>query len=113
MKRVVVLADEKSEKVVNGSGLVRSLAKIDGLPLIVRNLRILHAAGVEEAIVVTGFEAEQVRDVLSRYHIGLRVVEVENRRHLERLSQSIRAIPGVLDVGRRSGPGTRTDKAAG
>ncbi len=83
MKRVVVLADEKSEKVVNGSGLVRSLAKIDGLPLIVRNLRILHAAGVEEAIVVTGFEAEQVRDVLSRYHIGLRVVEVENR-HWER-----------------------------
>ena len=60
MKRVIVLADEKSAKVVNGSGRVRSLAKIDGLPLIVRNLRILHAAGVEEAIVVTGFEASQL-----------------------------------------------------
>ncbi len=78
MKRVIVLADNQSPNVVNGSGRVKSLAKIDGLPLIIRNLRTLHAAGVEEAVVVTGFEGERVRDALSRYHVGLRIVEVHN-----------------------------------
>lgn len=78
MKRVIVLADNQSATVVNGSGRVRSLAKIDGLPLIVRNLRTLHAAGVEEAVVVTGFEGDRVREALSRYHVGLRIIEVHN-----------------------------------
>jgi 2-aminoethylphosphonate-pyruvate transaminase len=78
MKRVIVLADNQSPTIVNGSGRVKSLAKVDGLPLIIRNLRTLHAAGVEEAVVVTGFEGERVRDALSRYHVGLRVVEVHN-----------------------------------
>ena len=41
------------------------------------------------------------------------VVEVENRRHLEKLRQSIRSVPGVLEVGRRLGPGTRLDGKAG
>ena len=64
MKRVIVLADEQSPRVVNGSGHVKALAKVDGLPLIIRNLRTLYAAGVEEAVVVTGFEAEQVSKAL-------------------------------------------------
>ena len=37
------------------------------------------------------------------------VVEVQNRKHLERLRQSIRALPGVFEVGRRRGPGLKTD----
>lgn len=83
MTRVIILADDQSARVVNGSGRVRSLAKVDGLPLIIRNLRTLHAAGVEEAIVVTGFEAERVSDALSMYHVGLNVIEVHNP-HWER-----------------------------
>jgi GTP pyrophosphokinase len=39
------------------------------------------------------------------------VVEVDNRRHLEKLRQSIRSLPGVLEVGRRLGPGTKFDGA--
>ena len=78
MKRVIVLADEQSPKVVNGSGYVKALAKVDGLPLIIRNLRTLYAAGVEEAVVVTGFEAERVSEALSRYHVGLNIIEVHN-----------------------------------
>jgi choline kinase len=46
MKRAIVLADEKSPRSINGSGHVKALAKVAGLPLIVRNLRTLHAAGV-------------------------------------------------------------------
>ena len=37
------------------------------------------------------------------------VVEVEDRRHLEKLRQGIRAVPGVLEVGRRLGPASRLD----
>jgi len=40
------------------------------------------------------------------------VVEVQNRKHLERLRQSIRAVPGVLEVGRRRGPGFKADHGA-
>jgi 2-aminoethylphosphonate-pyruvate transaminase len=78
MKRVIVLADEQSPRVVNGSGHVKALAKVDGLPLIIRNLRTLYAAGVEEAVVVTGFESERVSKALSRYHVGLDIIEVHN-----------------------------------
>jgi GTP pyrophosphokinase len=41
------------------------------------------------------------------------VVEVQNRKHLERLRQSIRALPGVFEVGRRRGPGLKTDQGTG
>ena len=41
------------------------------------------------------------------------VVEVQNRKHLERLRQSIRALPGVFEVGRRRGPGLKTDHGTG
>ena len=42
------------------------------------------------------------------------VVEVENRKHLERLSHSIRSVPGVIDVNRKPGPGgSRSDRAMG
>ena len=39
------------------------------------------------------------------------IVEVENRKQLERLSQSIRAVPGVIEVARRPGPGSKGDRA--
>ncbi len=41
------------------------------------------------------------------------VVEVQNRKHLERLRQSIRALPGVFEVGRRRGRGSKTDQREG
>ena len=41
------------------------------------------------------------------------VVEVQNRKHLERLRQAIRAVPGVFEVGRRRGPGLKTDQGTG
>ena len=78
MKRAIVLADERSPRVVNGSGHMKALAKVEGLPLIVRNLRTLHAAGVEEAVVVTGYQAQRVREALSSYHLDINVTVVHN-----------------------------------
>ncbi|MCP4601300.1 MAG: aminotransferase class V-fold PLP-dependent enzyme [Proteobacteria bacterium] len=81
--RAIVLADERSPRPVNGSGHVRALAKVAGLPLIVRNLRTLHAAGVEEAVVVTGYKASRISEALGRYHLGIHVTEIFNP-HWER-----------------------------
>lgn len=57
---------------------MKALAKIAGLPLIIRNLRTLHAAGVEEAVVVTGYMAESVRKALDSYHLEINVTVVHN-----------------------------------
>ena len=56
------------------------------------------------------FEAETLDSGLGLIEV---IVEVENRKHLERLSQSIRSVPGVLEVGRKPGPGSRGDRATG
>ncbi|MCK9522553.1 MAG: aminotransferase class V-fold PLP-dependent enzyme [Proteobacteria bacterium] len=79
MKTAILLAQERSERVVNGSGHMKALAKVAGLPLIIRNLRTLHAAGIEEAVVVTGYEADKVERALNSYHIGLKVTVVRDR----------------------------------
>ncbi|MDJ0766407.1 MAG: aminotransferase class V-fold PLP-dependent enzyme [Myxococcota bacterium] len=97
MMRAIVLVDERSARPVNGSGHVRALAKVAGLPLIVRNLRTLHAAGIEEAVVVTGFEAERIGDALSRYHLGLRVTEVYNPRWERGSAHSVLAASKHID----------------
>ena len=55
------------------------------------------------------FEAETIETGRGLIEV---VVEVQNRKHLERLRQSIRALPGVFEVGRRRGPGLKTDQGA-
>jgi choline kinase len=96
MKRAIVLADERSERVVNGSGHMKALAKVAGLPLIIRNLRTLQAAGIEEAVVVTGYEADRVRQALDSYHIGLTVTVVHNRDWERGTAHSILAAAGWI-----------------
>ncbi|MBW2277574.1 MAG: aminotransferase class V-fold PLP-dependent enzyme [Deltaproteobacteria bacterium] len=78
MKRAIVLADKRSPKPINGSGHLKALAKVGGLPLIIRNLRTLRSAGIEEAVVVTGYQAERIRTALDSYHVGIPVTVVHN-----------------------------------
>jgi 2-aminoethylphosphonate-pyruvate transaminase len=78
MKRAIVLADQRSPRRVNGSGHLKTLAKVGGLPLLIRNLRTLRSAGVQEAIVVVGYEAERVRQALDSYHVTIDVTVVHN-----------------------------------
>ncbi|MBN2526640.1 MAG: aminotransferase class V-fold PLP-dependent enzyme [Deltaproteobacteria bacterium] len=97
MKRAIVLADERSERVVNGSGHVKALAKVAGLPLIIRNLRTLHAAGIEEAIVVTGYQSEKIRWALDSYHLDIPVTVVHNEHWKHGSAHSIIAASGWID----------------
>jgi 2-aminoethylphosphonate-pyruvate transaminase len=76
---------------------VRALAKVAGLPLIVRNLRTLHSAGIEEAIVVTGYKASRISEALSRYHLGIRVTEVHNAQWERGNASSVIAAVSLLE----------------
>jgi len=97
MKRAIVLADERSKRIVNGSGHMKALAKVGGLPLIIRNLRTLHAAGIEEAVVVTGYGAEKVRHALSSYHIDIPVTVVHNENWEHGSAHSVLAAAGWIN----------------
>jgi 2-aminoethylphosphonate-pyruvate transaminase len=97
MKRAIVLADERSARIVNGSGHMKALAKVGGLPLIIRNLRTLHAAGVEEAVVVTGYQDQRVRRALESYHLGIPVTVVHNENWHLGSAHSLMAASGWVE----------------
>jgi len=97
MKRAIVLADERSERIVNGSGHVKALAKVAGLPLIIRNLRTLHAAGIEEAVVVTGYQSELIRRALDSYHLDIPVTVVHNEYWKHGSAHSVIAASGWIN----------------
>ncbi|MDD5306724.1 MAG: aminotransferase class V-fold PLP-dependent enzyme [Deltaproteobacteria bacterium] len=97
MKRAIILADERSPRQVNGSGHVKALAKVAGLPLIIRNLRTLHSAGIEEAVVVTGYEAQRINDALASYHVGIPVTVVHNPNWHMGSAHSILAASGWIE----------------
>jgi 2-aminoethylphosphonate-pyruvate transaminase len=78
VKRAVVLADERSPRPVDGTNDLKALAQVGGIPLLIRNLRTLRSAGVEEAVVVTGYQASRVEDALESYHVGIPVTVVRN-----------------------------------
>lgn len=97
MKRAIVLADQRSPRPINGSGHLKALARVGGLPLIIRNLRTLRAAGIEEAVVVTGYQAQRVRQALDSYHVGIPITVVHNANwHLDS-AHSVLAAAGWID----------------
>ncbi len=97
MKKAIVLADKRSPRRVNGSGHVKALAKVAGLPLIIRNLRTLHAAGIEEAYIVTGYKASSISKVLASYHLGIRIKEVHNPLWEQGSAHSVLAAADYID----------------
>jgi len=97
MKRAILLADERSPRPINGSGHLKALAKVGGIPLIIRNLRTLRSAGIEEAVVVTGYQAQRVRDALDSYHVGIPVTVVHNANWQLGTAHSVLSAAGWID----------------
>jgi 2-aminoethylphosphonate-pyruvate transaminase len=73
------------------------MASVGGLPLIIRNLRTLRSAGIEEAIVVTGYQAHRVRAALDSYHLGIPVTVVHNANWELGTAHSVVAAAGWVD----------------
>lgn len=70
-ERAIILAAGKGERLVNGFDFPKPLKRVAGVPLIVRVLRNLERAGIEEVGIVVGYMADALVAGLRRYHFGL------------------------------------------
>ncbi len=78
MKGIILAAGKGSRLNGTAGDAPKCLAKAGGVTLVERQIRALHAAGIDDVAVVVGCEAERVRDVC-----GPRVTYVDNVRFAE------------------------------
>jgi len=71
MERAIILAAGKGERLVNGKPHPKPLEKVNGVPLIVRVLRSLEQAGVDEVAIVVGYLGDVLKAGLAEYRFGL------------------------------------------
>ena len=77
MKAVILSAGQGRRLLPYTEDRPKCLVPVAGHPLIEWQLRGLHASGVNEAVIVSGFMAQSVQDFISRLHLpgmGLRVL---------------------------------------
>ena len=77
--RVIVLAAGRGSRLVSDETYPKPLKPVAGVPLLVRILRGLSSQGIREAVIVVGFQGDQIRRALtSERSLGLSVQFVEN-----------------------------------
>ncbi len=79
MERAIILAAGRGERLVNGRPYPKPLKPVNGVPLIVRVLRGLEQAGVDEVGVVVGYLGDVLKRGLADYRFDLDLRFVENR----------------------------------
>ncbi len=97
MDRAIILAAGKGERLVNGFDFPKPLKRVAGVPLIVRVLRNLERAGVEEAVVVVGYLGEVLVRALGRYRFHLDVRFVWNHEYDKPNGTSLLAAADLVD----------------
>ena len=70
MKRAIILAAGKGERLVNGLTFPKPLKRVAGVPLIVRAIRNLERAGVDEVVVIIGYLGDVLRTALQMGPLG-------------------------------------------
>lgn len=78
MQRAIILAAGRGERLVNGHPYPKPLEPVAGVPLIVRVLRNLESAGVDEAVIVVGYLGEVLASALANYRFDLKLRLVYN-----------------------------------
>ncbi len=73
MKRAIILAAGRGERLVNGFAYPKPLKRVNGTPLIVRVLRSLERVGADQVAIVVGYLGDVLTAGLSRYSFGLRI----------------------------------------
>jgi histidinol-phosphate aminotransferase len=94
-----VLAAGLGSRLTEGGDITpKPLRRVAGVPLIVRVLRTLEAAGLEDAVVVVGHCGQLIKDAV-RAEVGLRlqVTFVENTDYLKKNGVSVLAAAGYID----------------
>jgi 1L-myo-inositol 1-phosphate cytidylyltransferase len=79
MERAIILAAGRGERLVNGKPYPKPLKLVNGVPLIVRVLRGLELARVEEVAIVVGHLGEVLKEGLSRHRFDFELRFVENQ----------------------------------
>ena len=91
--KAVILAAGTGSRLREGeAALPKPLRPVSGVPLCVRVLRTLQAAGIREAVVIIGFEGELVRrTLLAEPSLGVELTFVENPRYEQKNGVSLLA----------------------
>jgi 1L-myo-inositol 1-phosphate cytidylyltransferase len=78
MERAIILAAGRGERLVNGKPYPKPLKPVNGVPLIVRVLRGLEQAHVEEVGIVIGHLGDVLKAGLEQYRFDLQLRFIEN-----------------------------------
>lgn len=78
MERAIILAAGRGERLVNGKPYPKPLKPVNGVPLIVRILRGLERARLDEVGIVVGHLGDVLKQGLAQYRFDLDVRFVEN-----------------------------------
>ncbi len=97
--RAVVLAAGMGSRLADGTSLPsKPLRPVAQVPLLVRVLRSLEAAGIREAVIVTGFQGDLLRKaLLSEPSLGLELIFVTNDRYEKKNGVSLLAARDYVD----------------
>jgi histidinol-phosphate aminotransferase len=97
--RAIVLAGGLGSRWTDGGDVTpKPVRRVAGVPLIVRVLRTLEAAGIEQAVVVVGHGGQLIKDaVRAEGDLGLAVTFVENTDYLKKNGVSVLAAAGYID----------------
>jgi histidinol-phosphate aminotransferase len=81
-----------------GEILPKPLRVVAGVPLLVRVLRTLQSVGIQEAVIITGFQSERVRRALqAEPSLGLSLTFVENTQYEKKNGVSLLAAAEFID----------------
>jgi histidinol-phosphate aminotransferase len=97
--RAIVLAAGLGSRLSEGGDITpKPLRRVAGVPLIVRVLRTLEAAGIEHAVVVIGHGGHLIREaVAEEANLGLAISFVENTDYLKKNGVSVLAAAAFID----------------
>ena len=99
VRRAIVLAAGTGSRLTEaGQDLPKPLRLVAGVPLLVRVLRNLQTVGIQEVVVITGFQGERVRRVLSSEpSIGMRLTFVSNEQYQKKNGVSLLTASDYID----------------
>jgi choline kinase len=97
--RAIVLAAGLGSRLSEGGDVTpKPLRRVAGVPLIVRVLRTLEAAGIEQAVVVIGHCGHLIKSaVAEETELGLEVTFVENTDYLKKNGVSVLTAAAFID----------------
>jgi histidinol-phosphate aminotransferase len=97
--RAIVLAAGTGSRLSDGAvSAPKPLRQVAGIPLLVRVLCTLQSVGIQEAVIVTGFQGDRVRRaLLAEPRLGLKLSFVENPDYLKKNGVSLLAARKYID----------------